>query len=97
MASSQQKAWRAALDNVFKPGTEKDKSIQMWVRVLILRNDPGGVKGNEAHLNAIGELLQSKDAPVQVEACQAIGVLGEEAKAKLQGLLDQETPLALAS
>jgi hypothetical protein len=102
VASSQYKKWRADLDNAFKPGTEKDKVIQLWIRVLILRNDPSGLKGNEAHLNAIGELLQAKEAPMQVEACQAIGVLGEEAKTKLQGLLDlindpREEPEVVAS
>jgi HEAT repeat protein len=102
VAQSQQKQWRTALDNVFKPGTEKDKGVQLWVRVLIIRNDPAGLKGNEGHLNAIADMLQSKEAPVQVDACQALGVLGEDAKTKLQGLIDlintpTEEPVVVAA
>ena len=86
VASTQQTEWRRILDSVLR--TEKDKGNQLWVRVLLVRNDPNGAKGNEAHLNAIADALRSEDAAMRIEGCQGLGVLGEEAKTKLQGLLD---------
>ena len=88
VASTQHSDWRRALDNVLKPTGDKDKINQLWVRVLILRNDPNGLKGNEAHLNAVADALRAEDPVMRIEGCRALGVLGEEAKTKLQGLLD---------
>ncbi|HEX3147497.1 MAG TPA: HEAT repeat domain-containing protein [Gemmataceae bacterium] len=88
VAQAQQKQWKTVLENLLKPGAEKDKSMQIWIRVLIIHNDPNGLKGNEAHLNAIAEGLKSQDDGVQVECCQALGTIGEDAKTKLQGILD---------
>jgi HEAT repeat protein len=88
VAQSQQTDWRKALDNVLKPTGEKEKINQLWVRVLILRNDPNGLKGNEAHLNTVADALKAEDPVMRIEGCRALGVLGEEAKTKLQGLLD---------
>ena len=88
VASSQQSEWRRALDNVFKLGNEKDKINILWVRVLILRNETNGPKSNETHLNAIGDALKAEDPVMRGEGCKALGVLGEEGKTKLQGLLD---------
>lgn len=102
VAATQQKAWRTALDNVFKVGTEKDKSVLLWVHVLILRNDPNGVKGNELHLTAVGDVLRAKEPAGRAEACQALAVLGEEAVAKLGALHDiindeKEEPVVVAA
>jgi HEAT repeat protein len=88
VAAAQQNEWRKALDNALKPGAEKEKINALWVRVLILRNDPNGLKGNEAHLNAVADALKSEDPITRIEGCHALGVLGEEAKTKLQGLID---------
>ena len=102
VAASQQKAWRTAMDNIFRVGAEKDKGILLWVRVLIVRNDPNGLKGNEAHLNAIAELLKAPEPAARLEGCRALDALGEDAKTKLQGLLDiirdpKEEPLVVAA
>lgn len=88
VASAQLPDWRRALDNLLRVGPEKDKVNLLWVRVLILRNDPNGPKGNEAHLNAVGDALKAEDPAMRMEGCRALGVLGEEGKNKLQGLLD---------
>ena len=88
VAQAQQTDWKRAIDNVFKPTGEKEKVNVLWVRVLILRNDPNGPKGNEGHLNAIGDALKAEDPVMRIEGCRALGVLGEEGKNKLQGLLD---------
>jgi hypothetical protein len=88
VAASQQKAWRTALDYVLTKSSEKDKSVLLWVRVLIIRNDPNGLKGNELHLDAIAKVLGAPEPVGRLEACQAIGVLGEDAIPKLQDLID---------
>src|SRR5262249_1503530 len=85
VAGDQQKKWRADLDYVIK--TEKDKSIVLWTRVCILRNDPSGVEGNLAHLEAVAKVLEAPEAQGRLEACNAFGILGEEGKSKLEALL----------
>jgi HEAT repeat protein len=73
---------------------EKDKGVILWIHVLIVRNDPNGLKGNESHLDAVAKLLTAKEAGARLEACQALGFLGEEASSKLNdiiGMLDKET------
>ena len=84
----QQKLWKASLDNVFKSNFEKDKSVLLWARVLLIRNSPDGLKGNEAHLDAIAKTLEVVEPAGRLEACSAIGVLGEDAKSKLGNLID---------
>ena len=66
---------------------EKDKSVLLWIHVVILRNDPNGLKGNESHLDAIAKLLTAKEPGGRLEACQALGYLGEEASSKLNDII----------
>ena len=97
----QQKKWRSDLDQILK--SEKDKSIVLWTRVCILRNDPAGVTGNPTHLDVVAKTLEVPEAQGRLEACQALGLLGEEAKSKLQDLLDviqndkEEPPVVAAA
>ncbi|HJZ90715.1 MAG TPA: HEAT repeat domain-containing protein, partial [Gemmataceae bacterium] len=86
VASGQQKKWRSDLDFVI--GKEKDKSVLLWTRVCVLRNDPGGVEKNKSHLDEVAKVLEAIEPGGRVEACQALALLGEEAKSKLQKLLD---------
>lgn len=85
VVANQQKKWRADLEYVIK--NDKDKSVVLWTRVCILRNDPAGVEGNKAHFEAVANLLKAPEVGGRLEACNALGALGEEAKAKLQDLL----------
>jgi HEAT repeat protein len=85
VAATQQKAWRTTLDGVVSK--EKDKSIVLWARVCIIRNSPDGLKGNEHHLDAIAKVLQAPEAAGRLEACQALGVLGEDGQGKLDDLI----------
>jgi HEAT repeat protein len=102
VAPTQQAEWHKSLDSVLKTGFEKEKINILWVHALILRNDPNGLKGNEAHLNAVADGLKSDDKMARFEACQAMNLLGEEAVSKLQGLLDliqdrQQDPTVVAA
>jgi len=100
VSAGQQKKWRADLDAVI--AKEKDKSVLLWTRVCILRNDPGGVEKNKAHLDEVAKLLDATEPGGRLEACQALGLLGEEAKSKLQKLLEvipnaKEEPAVVAA
>jgi hypothetical protein len=91
VAAKDQKKWRADLDTVLArgaSGVEKDKGVILWIHVLIVRNDPNGLKGNESHLDAVAKLLTSKEAGARLEACQALGFLGEDASSKLNDIID---------
>jgi HEAT repeat protein len=85
VAGTQLKSWRTDLDYVLK--YERDKSILLWTRVCIVRNSPDGLKGNEQHLDAIAKVLTAPEAAGRLEACQALGVLGNEAQGKLDDLI----------
>jgi HEAT repeat protein len=102
VSASQQAEWHKSLEGVFKLGAEKEKINLLWVHALILRNDPNGLKGNEAHLNAVADGLKSDDKMMRYETCQAMNLLGEEGVSKLQGLLDliqdpQQDPTVVAA
>lgn len=85
VANGQTKTWRADLERVVRQ--EKDKSVLLWVRTCIVRNDPAGPKANATHMDAIAEVLNAKEDGGRLEACQALGVLAEDAIGKLRELL----------
>jgi hypothetical protein len=100
VSAAQQKKWRADLDTVL--GREKDKSVLLWTRVCILLNDPNGLKGNELLLDAVAKVLQGPEPAGRLEACQALALLGETSKTKLDDLLavinnPKEEPLVVAA
>ncbi|WP_020473245.1 HEAT repeat domain-containing protein [Zavarzinella formosa] len=86
VSNNQHKVWKAGLENVLK--FEKDRGIQGLVRVVLLKHDPAGVKGNESLLTAITTQLLAPEAAARSEACQALGLLGDAAGKKAQDLLD---------
>jgi hypothetical protein len=101
VGGAQQKKWRSDLELFIK--SEKDKSLVLWARVCILRNDPGGVDGNPTHMEAVAKVLEGPEPGGRLEACQAMAILGEEAKGKLQLLLSiiendkEEAPIVIAA
>lgn len=86
VAAPQVKNWRTSLETAIK--TEKDKSVALWARVVLLKNDPLGIKANEAHLSVVSALLTADEAGGRLEACQALGVLGDDVRFKVKDLLD---------
>ena len=77
--------WRNDLDAVIRK--EKDKSVLLWTRTCLVRNDPTGPKANAAHLDAIADVLTVPLEGGRLEACQAFGVLAEDGVTKLRDLL----------
>jgi HEAT repeat protein len=77
--------WRNDLEAVVRK--EKDKSVLLWTRTCLVRNDPAGPKANAAHLDAITEILTVKEPGGRLEACQAFGLLAEDGVSKLRDLL----------
>jgi hypothetical protein len=77
--------WRNDLEAVVRK--EKDKSVLLWTRTCLVRNDPAGPKANAAHLDAIAEILTVKEPGGRLEACNAFGLLAEDGVSKLRDLL----------
>ncbi|HVK09057.1 MAG TPA: HEAT repeat domain-containing protein, partial [Gemmataceae bacterium] len=77
--------WRNDLEAVVRK--EKDKSVLLWTRTCLVRNDPAGPKANAAHLDAIAETLNHREPVGRLEACQAFTVLAEDGVSKLRDLL----------
>lgn len=76
------------------PAAEKDKQVEIWARLVLMRFDPKEV--NDENLDAIARYLTGSDDGVKVQALQAIAMLGETAARKLNDVLrlldDKDAP-----
>jgi HEAT repeat protein len=60
---------------------EKDKQVEIWARLVLMRFDPKEV--NEENLDALAKYLTGAEPAVKVQALNAIGIVGELAAKKL--------------
>ncbi|MDY3552553.1 HEAT repeat domain-containing protein [Gemmata sp. JC717] len=78
-------------------GLEKDRQVEIWARLVLMRFDPKEV--NEDNLEAFARHLTNPDVGVRVQALQAIAIMGEAGARKLEavaGLLrEKDQPLQL--
>jgi HEAT repeat protein len=85
---------KTVLDTAVK---DPDKLVSLWARVALMRID----KVTEAHLIQIGLLLRSADLPLRINAAQALGAIGSEAKSQVPNLIaalkDSEPEAAAAA
>lgn len=76
------------------PAVEKDKQVEIWARLVLMRFDPKEV--NDENLDAIARYLTGADDGVKVQALQAITMLGETAARKLNDVVrvmeDKDAP-----
>jgi HEAT repeat protein len=76
------------------PSVEKDKQVEIWGRLVLMRFDPREI--NDDNLDAITRYLTGADNGVKVQALQAIGLIGEGASRKLNDVLrlleDKDAP-----
>jgi HEAT repeat protein len=68
-----------------RPALEKDKQVEIWARLVLMRFDPKEV--NEENLDAFARFLTSTEVGVKVQALQAIAILGELAGKKLNDVV----------
>ena len=78
-------------------GMEKDKQVEIWARLVLMRFDPKEV--NDDNLDAISKYLTGADLAVKIQALQAMTVLGENGSKKLPDVIrileDKTAPLTL--
>lgn len=78
-------------------GLEKDRQVEIWARLVLMRFDPKEL--NEDNLEAFAKHLSNPDVGVRVQALQAIAMMGEAGARKLTavvGLLrEKDQPLQL--
>lgn len=78
-------------------GLEKDKQVEIWARLVLMRFDPKEI--NEDNLDAFARHLTQPDIGVRIQALQAIAFMGETGARKLDAvtnlLWDKEQPLQL--
>lgn len=76
------------------PALEKDKQVEIWARLVLMRFDPKEI--NDENLDAITRYLTGADNGVKMQALQALGMLGEGASKKLNDVLrlldDKDAP-----
>ena len=68
-----------------KPTLEKDKQVEIWARLVLMRFDPTEV--NDVNLDAFAAYLSGNDIGVKLQALQAIGLLGESAAKKINSVV----------
>jgi HEAT repeat protein len=80
------------------PGLEKDKQVEIWARLVILRFDPREI--NDDNADTFAPFLTNADPRVRSQALQALILLGEGAGKRLKDVLalveDKDTPPYLA-
>jgi HEAT repeat protein len=64
---------------------EKDKQVEIWARLVLMRFDPKEV--NEENLDALANCLTDPDIGVKVQALQAISIIGQGASKKLSSVV----------
>lgn len=76
---------------------EKDKQVEIWARLVLMRFDPKEI--NEENLDAFARHLTSPDVGVKVQALQAIAYMGETGARKLDAVLrvlwEKDIPIQL--
>lgn len=65
---------------------DRDKSVQIWARVLILGFDRNAAV--EPHIKVIGKYLKDPDMQVRTQAARSVAPLGPRAKSLIPDLLD---------
>lgn len=79
------------------PATEKDKQVEIWARLVLMRFDPKEI--NDDNLDAFAKFLTTPDVGVKAQALQAIGIIGEMAGKKVDDVVrvmeDKGAPLQL--
>ena len=61
--------------------TEKDKQVEIWARLVMMRFDPKEV--NDENLDAFARYLTGADLGAKIQALQAIAMIGEGASKKV--------------
>jgi HEAT repeat protein len=65
---------------------ERDKIVQLWVRVAVMAQDAKQI--SDKNVDAIGIEMKSTDPELRVAAVRAVGVMGPAAKRLVQDLID---------
>ncbi len=80
-----------------REGLEKDKQVEIWARLVLMRFDPKEV--NEENLDAFARHLTGIEVGVKVQALQAIALMGETAGKKVNAvanlLSEKDQPIQL--
>jgi HEAT repeat protein len=63
---------------------DSDKTVALWARVAWMRIE----KVEELHLTFIGQMLKNPDAAVCIQAAQALGLIGPDARSQVPRLLE---------
>jgi HEAT repeat protein len=72
-------------------GRNTDSVLKIWAHVALLRMTYVAErtdKGTEKHIDAITKMLTSTDLTTRVQACQALGLMGPEAKHATPNLIE---------
>lgn len=66
---------------------DPDKSIRVWSRVALMLILSSNNPEYDSLLDQLGDFLEEKDLSIAIEAAQAIGTIGHDAREKIPGLI----------
>jgi HEAT repeat protein len=90
-------AWKHLREALTKASNDKvDPSTQIWARVCFIRTELDLIKSGDANLRAVVKFADHEEATVRLEAIQALGTIGNEAKSELGRLINLATDPSLA-
>jgi hypothetical protein len=78
-------------------GKEKDKQVEIWARLVLMRFDPKEV--NDDNLDALARYLTGAELGAKIQALQALTIVGEGASRKLTDVIrvleEKDAPFGL--
>jgi HEAT repeat protein len=81
-------AWRAERTGLTTAMKDHDHIVIIWAHVAFIRTEQELIKANDPHLAAVAKYLSHHEPTIRLEAIQAIGSIGNEAKSKWQEVSD---------
>ncbi|VTR90978.1 pbs lyase : : HEAT_2 [Gemmata massiliana] len=79
------------------PGLEKDRQVEIWARLVLMRFDPREI--NDDNMEAFARHLSGAEVGVKAQALQALSFMGESGAKKLNAVVrllgDKEQPIQL--
>ncbi len=89
-------AWTELRKSLTKAFTDSDISTRIWAHVCFIRTEQELIKPNDSNLKAIIKYTEHEEPSIRLEAIQAIGTIGNEAKSALTILIALATDPSLA-
>jgi hypothetical protein len=79
-------SWKKERESLSKAMRDTDHVVAIWAHVVFIRTEQQLIKRDDKNLDAVARYLTNPDIALRIEALQALGTLGNEAKTRWQDI-----------